>query len=51
MYKRAHPTEISDPVDLVTYLRDANIVVTKQPTEVMTMLHNKKKDTQGEDQL
>jgi hypothetical protein len=59
MYRRAHPAEISDPVDIVTYLREVKIMPKKQeklrinpsPTEAMAALHDEERQPQGQDQL
>jgi hypothetical protein len=59
MYRKAHPAEISDLVDIVTYLQEVKITPKKQenlrinplPTEVMAALHEEERQPQGQDQL
>jgi hypothetical protein len=58
MYRKAHPAEISDPVDIITYLQEAKIMPKKQenprinlsPTEAMAALHEEERHPQGQDQ-
>ena len=55
MYKRAHLAKISDPVDFITYLQDANITPPEQSeprttTEAVATLCTEEKHPQKRDQ-